>query len=144
MASYALTELVAGARITKAVRKFIRRTTQPIAWVLTLAFTVVLAVTCATGREMTQAEKDCCAAMGFECHRGVEQHDCCSTESQRVDPFATAQRISLSAPVAVITLLAFVPDAYDRPGVWHAVQVDQTSLKQPRVPTYLLVSTLLI
>jgi hypothetical protein len=143
-ASYVLTGVAAGGRIEESVQKIIRRTTQPVTWALTLAFTVVLVANCAAGRQMTQAEKDCCAAMGYDCHRGPEQHDCCSTESPRIDQLATAKVVSLAAPVAPVSLLPVMPYTSLRSGVRHATRSDRSFARPSRVPTYLLVSTLLI
>jgi hypothetical protein len=126
------------------VRKIFRRTTQPITWPLTLAFTVALVVNCAAGREMTQAEKDCCAAMRYDCHRGTEQHDCCSTESPRMDQVVTAKTVSLTPPVAAVSLLVAVPYTPVGFPARHAGFAARSSTRLNHVPKYLLVSTLLI
>ena len=126
------------------IRNWTARTRRPIVWALTLAFGVVLSADCATGSELTEAQKACCAAMGHDCGQMAQEHDCCSVESQKVDQFTAAKQISLAPPLAAVGLLALIPDLPQLSSVCHRTHLDRVLLRLPRVPTYLLVSALLI
>ena len=119
------------------------RTRRPIVWALTLAFGVVLSADCATGSELTEAQKACCAAMGHDCGQMAQEHDCCSVESQKVEQF-TAKQISLAPPLTAVGLFALIPDLAQLSSVCHRTHLFRVPLRLPRVPTYLLVSSLLI
>ncbi len=129
----------------KAMRTWMTRWTRPIGWTLALAFAVALSANCATGEEMTEAQKDCCAAMGHDCGRMAQEEDCCSHEGGGVAQFfATAKGSPLAAPALLLMPFAVLPElptAALRLDFAHLVDV---SLKPSRVPKYLLDSTLLI
>jgi hypothetical protein len=126
------------------MRQRITRTSRPIGWALILALAAALSVNCLMGTEMTEAQKACCEDMGQACGPVAQEQHCCLVESQRVQAFATAKRVSLPPPVTLIGPRASVPDAAHLSLVLHPNRFDRSAPNPPGVPTYLLVSALLI
>jgi hypothetical protein len=126
------------------MRKWLKRTRRPIVWALTLAFAVVLSADCALGKELTEAQKACCAAMNHDCGQMAKEQGCCAIEGQKVDQFTTAKQVSLTPPFVIAVRLAAVPDLPLFSQAWHRPRPDRVPLRLPGVPTYLLVSTFLI
>ena len=128
------------------MRKRLARSTAPITWTLILAFSVTLSASCTTEPAMTEAAMACCAAMGHECAKSGDEHDCCSRESSQVQQLLTTkQRVDLAAPAVKLITAVILPTATlsDRQfsHVHHAVV---THPAPTRVPKYLLASSLLI
>lgn len=127
------------------MRTWMTRWTRPIAWTLAVAFAVVLSANCATGEEMTEAQKACCAAMGHDCGAMAGGEDCCSHESSRVSQaLITAKGVSLAVPAPLLVPFALLP-AIPSASLQHGLaQVAHVALRSSRIPTYLLLATLLI
>lgn len=122
------------------MRRMIRRRMRPIGWALGLVLAVVLSGGCATGTQTTAEQKACCAAMGHDCAASDRSADCCVSETHSDLQLATA-KTSLVAPVAVVSLLAGIPQlvqvSYDR-----AVQRVDPRLRD--TPAYFLGSAFLV
>lgn len=129
---------------SKVMRQRITRTSRPVGWALILALAAALSVNCLMRPEMTEAQKACCEDMGQECGPVAQEQHCCLVESHRVQAFATAKRVSLPPPVSLIGPLVGVPGTSQLSLVWYPHRVDHSTPKPPGVPTYLLISTLLI
>lgn len=126
------------------MRKSMKRIRRPIVWALTVAFAVVLSADCATGKELTDAQKACCAAMNHDCGPMAKEQNCCSVGSQTVEQFTAAKHVSLAKPIAPVVLSTLVPDVRQPLPSLHRAHLDRVPLRLPDVPTYLLVSTFLI
>lgn len=122
------------------MRKLLGRTFRPIVWALTVAFAVALSADCVASAEVTEAQRACCAAMGHDCAPSDQSADCCVSETHSDLQLATA-KTSLVAPVAVVSLLAGIPQlvqvSYDR-----AVQRVDPRLRD--TPAYFLGSAFLV
>lgn len=120
------------------------RATRLITWALMVAFVVALSANCVTAADMTPAQKACCAAMGHDCGRVAKDHSCCKTESQQVEQFSAAKRVTVPLPVAVVGPLAVLPDTLTSPLIVLHERFEGSSASPPGVPRYLLVSSLRI
>lgn len=108
-----------------------------------VAFAVMLSSNCLTGAEMTEAQMACCVTMGSECGHHAQDMTCCSIESQRVEQSPAVKSITIPQPVAVANELATFAEV-PQWLVHRGHHFDGFTPKPPGVPTYLLVSTLLI
>lgn len=120
------------------------RTTRLITWVLMVAFVVMLSADCVTAKEMTPAQKACCAAMGHNCGAVAKEQGCCKVDSQQVEQFAAAKRVTAPPPVVVVWPAAVLPETLTSSFVLRHVPLDSSSHGPPGVPRYLLISFLLI
>lgn len=121
------------------------RASRPIAWALTVAFSVALSASCFAGTEMTDEQMACCAAMGSECgHHTAQEMSCCSMEPQPADQVTAAKRIATPLPDAVFTPVGVVVETPQSLLVAGGHNFDGFTPKPPGVPKYLLVATLLI
>ena len=127
-----------------SMQRIIRRTMRPAAGTLVVAFALLVPLTCATGRPMTQVEEACCAAMGQECPP-VAQQDCCSVQAAtQVAQFAPAAKVVLNAPTALASPSAIVPPLAVISAAVRFRAVDDFQHRPGSTRTYLLVSALLI
>jgi hypothetical protein len=109
-----------------------------------LAFAVVLSGDCATGTDVTEAQKACCAAMGHNCGAMATKPGCCSVASQNVDQFIAAKQVSIARPLLVFSLLAVVPELPALSSILRRIRLNAIPLRLPGIPTYVLVSAFLI
>lgn len=114
---------------------------RPIGWALGLVLAVVLSGGCAMGTQATAEQKACCAAMGHDCAPSDQSADCCVSETHSDLQLATTAKTSFVAPVAVVSVLAGIPQpvqvSYDR-----AVQRVDPRLRD--TPAYFLGSAFLV
>lgn len=128
-----------------AMRTWMTRWSRPISWTLAVAFAVALSANCATGEEMTDAQKACCAAMGHDCGSMAQSEDCCSHESPRSQHFfATAKTTPTLAPALLALPFAVLPALAAADHSSAFVHLPGFRLQPSRVPKYLLTTTLLI
>lgn len=107
-----------------------------------LALAVVVSADCMTARDLTAAQKACCAAMGHDCGEGAVRPDCCPAPTAQIAQLSVAKTVPLvTAPQPVLaSVLALTEPLAD---ACLAVRdfLNGSSRKPPGVPTYLLIST---
>jgi hypothetical protein len=127
------------------MRKWMTRWSRSITWTLAVALAVAVSANCATGEEMTDAQKACCAAMGHACGSMAQSEDCCSHEGSRVSQaLITAKGISLAAPSLFALPVTVVPALPPAPRRADFAQIAHVPLEPSRVPKYILIATFLI
>ena len=127
-----------------AMRKWMVRWIRPVGWTVAAALVVVLTASCAMGEPMTDAEMACCAAMGHDCGAMADM-DCCSHGQGRTPQFVAATAAPVPPPTAALIAVVAVPGT-PQAGLRFVSRplFTGTSLRPARIPTYLLISTLLI
>lgn len=127
--------------------RWLAHSTAPITWTLFVAMGVTFSVSCATAPITANAALACCTAMGHDCAKSDDDHDCCSSEAPQVDQFLASAKVGVAAAASAaetITALIFPPPASPHR---HFGLVSYAFWGHPaptRVPKYLLISTLLI
>ena len=132
------------ARMAVAMRNRIRRWIRPLGWALAVVLAVAWSASCAAGAEPAATESTCCAAMGDDCDHGApaQREDCCPDENGL--QAGAGKRLSVAAPTLIPTGVLPDPATPARPSHTHSTHRRCHSFDSPRVPTYLLVSALLI